>query len=324
MSSGAWTKFAAVAVMWGIPYLLIKVAVDDGVPPAFLAWVRVTIGAVVLVLLSWHAGLLDTVKGRWRWLAAFATIEIVGPFPLIAAGEQHVDSSVAAIIIASAPLFVALLALRFDASERVGGMRLAGLVVGLAGVAALVGVDVAGEADELFGAGCVLLAALGYAIAPMILKRKLADLDPRVSMGMSLTIAALLLTPAAALGPPSEMPSAGALGALAVLGLVCTALTLVVYGSLIAEVGAGRALVVTYINPVVALGLGIVFLDERPGVGSLAGLVLILFGSWLTTRSRPPTGAEHVAAAGPEAAAAAPCEGSAGPLGAPSTEPARA
>jgi drug/metabolite transporter (DMT)-like permease len=291
VSRRAWTAFAAVSVMWGIPYLLIKVAVDDGVPPAFLAWVRVVIGAVALLLLSWRAGLLDAVRGRWRWLATFAVIEIVGPFPLIAAGEQHLDSSVAAIIIASAPLFVALLALRFDDSERVGGLRLAGLVIGLAGVAALVGVDVAGEADELFGAGCIVLAALGYAIAPMILKRKLSDLDPRVSMGTSLAIAGLLLTPAAAIDPPSSMPSTGALASLAVLGLVCTALTLVVYGSLIAEVGAGRALVVTYINPVIALGLGIVFLDERPGVGSLVGLVLILAGSWLTTRStrsRPP------------------------------------
>jgi drug/metabolite transporter (DMT)-like permease len=218
---------------------------------------------------------------------------------------------------------VALLALRFDASERVGGLRLAGLVIGLAGVAALVGVDVAGEADELFGAGAVMLAALGYAIAPMILKRKLADLDPRVSMGLSLTIAALLLTPAAALGPPSEMPSAAALGALAVLGLVCTALTLVVYGSLIAEVGAGRALVVTYINPIVALALGIVFLDERPGVGSLAGLILILFGSWLTTRSSHPS-PELTPTTADSRAAAAPCEGSAGALGPPSTEPAPA
>jgi drug/metabolite transporter (DMT)-like permease len=303
VSRRAWTAFAAVSVMWGIPYLLIKVAVDDGVPPAFLAWVRVVIGAVALLLVSWRAGLLDSVRGRWRWLALFATIELVGPFPLIAAGEQRVDSSVAAIIIAAAPLFVALLALRFDESERVGGLRLAGLVIGLGGVAALVGVDVSGETRELVGAGCVLLAALGYAIAPMILKRKLSDLDPRVSMGTALAIAAVLLTPAAAIAPPSELPSAAALGALAVLGLVCTALTLVVYGSLIAEVGAGRALVVTYINPVIALGLGIVFLDERPGLGSLVGLVLILCGSWLTTRSRPAPASAPAPDARPEAEA---------------------
>ena len=189
MSRRVWGLFVAVSVIWGLPYLFIKVAVDDGVPPAFLAWVRVAIGAAALLGLSWHAGLLPSLKGRWKWLAVFALVELVGPFPLIAAGEQHVDSSLAAIIIAAAPLFVALLALRFDASERVGGSRLVGLVVGLAGVVALVGVDVAGEPDELLGAGALVLAALGYAAGPMILKRHLADLDPRVSMGISLGIA---------------------------------------------------------------------------------------------------------------------------------------
>jgi drug/metabolite transporter (DMT)-like permease len=144
MSRRAWLAFAAVSVIWGVPYLFIKVAVDDGVPPAFLAWVRVVIGAGVLLGLSWRAGILRTVRDRVRWLAAFAVVEIVLPFPLIAFGEQHVDSSVAAIIIATAPLFVALLALRFDATERVGGRRLAGLFVGLGGVVALVGVDIAG------------------------------------------------------------------------------------------------------------------------------------------------------------------------------------
>lgn len=276
---------AAVSVMWGLPYLFIKVAVDDGVPPAFLAWVRVVIGAGALLLLSWRLGLLGQLRGRWWWLAVFAVVELVGPFPLIAVGEQHVDSSVAAIIIAAAPLFVALLALRFDASERVGGRRLVGLVVGLTGVVALVGVDVAGEADELFGAGAILLAALGYAIGPMVLKRQLADIDARASMAGALVVASVALLPFAAVDPPDAMPPGSALAALAVLGFVCTAAGLVGYGILVAEVGAGRALVVTYINPVVALALGIVFLDERPGVGSLVGLVLILVGSWLSTRS---------------------------------------
>jgi drug/metabolite transporter (DMT)-like permease len=319
VSRRAWTALAGVAVMWGIPYLFIKIAVDDGVPPAFLAWVRVLIGALALLLLSWRAGLLDSARGHLRWLAAFAVVEIVGPFPLIAAGEQHVDSSLAAIIIASAPLFVALLALRFDASERVRGLRLAGLVIGLAGVVALVGVDVAGEADELLGAGAVVIAALGYAAGPMILKRHLSGLDPRVSMGVSLSIAALLLTPAAAFDPPSEVPPGSALVALAVLGLVCTAAALVVYGLLVAEVGAGRALVVTYINPVVAVALGIAFLDERPGVGSLVGLVLILVGSWISTSaplpSAPDAGSDDVGAATADPEVAAP------PLGAPPIEP---
>jgi drug/metabolite transporter (DMT)-like permease len=282
-STRAWTTFAAASVIWGIPYLFIKVAVDGGVPPAFLAWVRVVLGAVLLLGVCWRTGLLGTARGRLRWIAVFALFELVGPFPLIATGEQHVDSSLAAIIIAAAPLFVALLALRFDASERVGGRRLVGLFVGLIGVAALVGVDVAGEADELLGAAALLVAAFGYAAGPMVLKRHLSDLDPRVTMGMALAVASVVLTPAALVAPPDEIPPGDALAALAVLGVVCTALGLVVYGMLVAEVGPGRALVITYINPVVALGLGIVVLDERPGVGALLGLALILVGSWLST-----------------------------------------
>jgi drug/metabolite transporter (DMT)-like permease len=285
MSRRAWLAFAAVSVIWGIPYLFIKVAVDDGVPPAFLAWVRVMIGAAVLVAIAWRAGLLSSVRDRLRWLVAFAVVEIVVPFPLIAAGEQHVDSSVAAIIIATAPLFVALLALRFDATERTSGRRLAGLFIGLGGVVALVGVDIAGEADELLGAAALVAAALGYAGGPMILKRHLADLDQRAVMGAGLCVAAVLLSPGAALDPPEATPSAAALVALVVLGLVCTAAGLVVYGMLVAEAGAGRALVITYVNPVVAVALGVAFLDERPGPGALVGLALILAGSWLATTS---------------------------------------
>ena len=136
MSARAWAGFFAMATIWGVPYLFIKVAVDDGVPPAFLAWSRVVLGAVVLLVLAWRAGTLPSLRGRGRWLALFAVFEIAIPFPLIATGEQHVDSSVAAIIIAAAPLIVAVLALRFDESERVSGRRLAGLLVGLAGVVA--------------------------------------------------------------------------------------------------------------------------------------------------------------------------------------------
>src|SRR5215218_6362796 len=114
MSARAWVAFASVSVLWGIPYLFIKIAVDDGVPPAFLAFVRVALGAAVLMALAWRAGALGSLRGRWRWLAVYAIFEIAIPFPLIAAGEQRVASSLAAILIAAVPLFVALLALRFD------------------------------------------------------------------------------------------------------------------------------------------------------------------------------------------------------------------
>jgi drug/metabolite transporter (DMT)-like permease len=288
MSARAWTAFATVSTLWGIPYLFIKVAVDDGVPPAFLAWVRVVLGAAVLLALAKRAGVLPDLRGRWKWLGMFAVAEICIPFPLIAAGEQRVPSSLAAIIVAAAPLFVALLALRFDASERPDRKRLVGLIVGLGGVIALMGVDVAGRPGELLGAAAILTAAFGYAVGPMVLKSKLSDLDPRASMGLSLGIAALILTPAAAVDHPTAMPSLAASGSLLALGLFCTAAAFVFYGMLIAEVGAGRALVITYVNPVVAVALGVAILGEHPGAGAIAGLLLILAGSWLSTDGRLP------------------------------------
>jgi drug/metabolite transporter (DMT)-like permease len=290
MSARAWTAFAAVSTLWGMPYLFIKVAVDDGVPPAFLAFVRVALGAAVLLALAWRAGALAPLRGRWRWLAVYAVFEIAVPFPLIATGERHVASSLAAIIIASVPLFIALLALRFDPAERATGSRLVGLIVGLAGVVALVGIDVAGRTDELLGAGAILLAAVGYAIGPMVYNRTLADLDPRAAMGASLMIAAIVLAPLAALDPPSRTPSGSALASLVVLGLFCTAAAFVFFGALIAEVGPGRALVITYVAPVVAVALGVTVLGERPGAGAVAGLLLILAGSWLSTDGRLPPG----------------------------------
>ena len=288
MSARAWTAFATVSTLWGIPYLFIKIAVDDGVPPAFLAFVRVALGAAVLIALAWRAGALGPLRGRGRWLMVYAVFEIAVPFPLIAAGEQHVASSLAAIVIAAVPLIVALLALRFDHAERATGSRLVGLFVGLAGVIALVGIDVAGRGDELLGAGAILLAAVGYAAGPMVFKRHLTDLDPRAAMGASLVIAAVVLAPLAALDPPTAAPSATALLSLAVLGLFCTAAAFVFFAALIAEVGPGRALVITYVAPVVAVTLGVTVLGERPGAGAVAGLLLILAGSWLSTGGRLP------------------------------------
>jgi drug/metabolite transporter (DMT)-like permease len=298
MSPRAWVAFAAVSTLWGMPYLFIKVAVDDGVSPVFLAWVRVVLGAAVLLALAWRAGTLGSLRGRWRWVAVFGVVEVSLPFPLIAAGEQHVASSLAAIIVAAAPLFVAMLALRFDAEERATGTRLAGLLLGLAGVVALVGIDVAGRTDELLGALAILLAAFCYAVGPMVLKRHLADLDPRASMGAALAVAALVLTPGVLADPPGAVPSGSALVALAVLGLFCTAAAFVFYGALVAEAGPGRALVITYIAPVVAVALGVAVLGEQPGAGAIAGLLLILAGSWLSTDGRLPPGLAAVVTAG--------------------------
>ncbi|MEP6954994.1 MAG: DMT family transporter [Solirubrobacteraceae bacterium] len=287
MSRRAWAGFGAVATLWGIPYLFIRIAVDDGVPPVFLAWARVTMAAAVLLVLAWRAGVLPSLRGRWPWVAAYAIVEIAIPFPLIGFGEQRVSSSLAAILIAAVPLIMTVLAIRMDPSERATGWRLVGLCVGLAGVVALVGIDVAGRTDELVGALAILLAAAGYATGPMLLKRDLSGIDARAVMGGSLAIVAVVLAPFAAIAAPERAPSAGALASIVVLGLFCTALAFVLFANLLAEIGPSRASVITYVAPVVAVALGVAVLDERPGVGAVAGLLLILAGSWLSAGSGP-------------------------------------
>lgn len=295
MSSRAWGSFAAVSFLWGIPYLFIAIAVDDGVGPVFLAWSRVVLAAVILIVIASRAGLLGSLRGRLGWLLAYAIAEIAIPFPLIAFGEKHVSSSVAAILVAATPLIVAVLAIGFDESERVGGRRLAGLWIGFAGVVALVGVDLTGDGDLVLGTAAILVAAVGYAIGPMTLRRKLGDLDPVAIMAGALTIAGLVLTPLAATELPTDGLSASALAAIAVLGLLCTAAAFVLFGSLVIEVGAGRALVITYVAPVIALAAGVIVLGESVGLGTVVGLPLIVGGSWLATsarsRERKPRGA---------------------------------
>ncbi len=291
MTRRAWAAFAAMSLLWGVSYLLIKIAVDGGLPPPDVAWMRVAIAALLLVVLALRAGALGALRGRWRWIVAYAVAEISIPFPLIAAGEVHVASSLAAIIIAAVPLIGAVLALRFDHSERPTRRRAAGLVVGFAGVIALVGIDASGNGAELLGAVAILVAAVGYSIGPMLVKHRMGGLDPRALMGASLSVAAVILAPFAAVDMPSRTPTAGAWAAVAALGLFCTALAFVVFTVLIREAGTSRATVITYVNPLVAVALGVTLLGERPGSGAIAGLLLILAGSWLATGGGLPPGA---------------------------------
>jgi len=288
MNRRAWLAFAALSLIWGIPYLFIKVAVDGGISPFFLSWARLVLGAALLFAIVPRQGLEMLRRGPRRWILAYATVEMALPFPLIAAGEQHVDSSVAAIVIATVPLLIALLALRFDHTERPTRTRLVGMLIGLGGVVALVGIDLSGNSGEVLGAAAVLLAALGYAAGPMIIKRQFVDFDPRATMAASLSVAALVLTPAALLTLPTSMPSADALASITILGIVCTATAFVILVVLVKEVGAGRASIITYVNPVIAVALGVIILGESPGAGAIAGLLLILAGSWLSTDDRLP------------------------------------
>ena len=281
MTPRAWVLFALCSVIWGVPYLFIKIAVDSGLAPGFVAWARVALGALVLVPFAARRGALRGLKGHAGPIVAYTATEIAIPFVLIAVGEQHVSSSLAAILVATMPLLLALVSAWLSPADRPTGLRIVGLVIGLGGVVALLGLDVGGRPNELFGAALVLGATLCYATAPLIVSRYLTDLDPLGPVAASLILATIALFPAAIGGWPHAMPSGAALISLAVLGVVCTVVGLVIFFQLIGEAGASRASIITYVNPVVAVIVGVLALHEHVGAMSLVGLMLILGGSWL-------------------------------------------
>ncbi len=281
MSRRGWLLFAAMGVIWGIPYLLIKVA-DGGVSVPVLVCTRVALGSLLLLPAAVRGGHLGALKGHVRWLAAFTLAEIVGPFALLSNAERRLPSSTSGLLIAAVPIFSALLAWLTRGGDRLTLIRWAGLAIGLAGVALLAGPS-AGHGDTLPVVE-VLLTALGYSIGPLIANRKLADLPPVAVNAVCLGAAALVYAPFAALTWPRSVPSVQVLAALAGLGVICTAAAFLIFFRLIAEVGPARATVITYVNPAVAVALGVLVLGERltPAIG--AAFILILGGSILATR----------------------------------------
>ena len=288
MSARAWALFAAVSVVWGMPYMFIKLGVDGGLTPGFLAWSRVTLAALVLLPFALRSGALKGLP--LRWVALFAAAEIAIPFPLIGFGEQRVSSSLAAILIAAVPLVIAALALRFDHAERPTRTRLIGMIIGLGGVVALVGIDLGGSSAALAGAAAILGATLGYAIGPLIAKRRFSRFKPLGPVTAAMGAASVMLLPFGIADFPAETPPADAIASVLVLGLVCSALAFILFFGLLGEIGPARASVITYINPVVALALGIAILGEEVTAGAAVGLLLILAGSWLSTDGRLPPG----------------------------------
>jgi len=283
VSTRAWLAFVALGVIWGLPYLFIKIAIQE--LSAFdVAWGRITLAALILLPIAWRRGALRALVTHKAAILAFALAEFAIPFSVISTGERWIPSSVTAILIATVPLTIALISRFFGVHERLGAVRLAGLLVGLVGVVALVGFGTLSGPLAWAGVGCVLVATLGYAIGPLIIQRHLHAIDSVGPVAASLSIASLLLLVPAMLSLPRHMPSAVALSSVAILGLVCTALSMLLMFYLVKNAGASRASIITYINPAVATLLGMALLDERLGIWGLSGFGLILLGSWLATR----------------------------------------
>ena len=283
MSLRVWAAFAALCVIWGIPYFLIKVAVVE-IPPLLLAWARVVLATAVLLPVAWRRGALGSLSGHKAALCAFALAEFAIPFAAISWGEQWISSSVTGILIATVPLWVVLLARSFGVHEPLGIRRTIGLALGFIGVVALLGFGTISGLRGWAGVGCVLLAALGYAVGPLIIQRHLRGLDAVGPLATCLGIAAALLTLPAMRLLPAEWPSAAALASLVVLGVLCTAIAMLLMFYLVNHAGASRASLITYVNPAVASLLGIGLLGEHLGAGGIAAFGMIVAGSWLASR----------------------------------------
>ena len=297
MSRRGWWLFAAMGVIWGIPYLLIKVAVG-GVSPPVLVLARVAVGAALLLPVALRRREIRPLLPHWRWLMLFALIEIVTPWLLLSEAETKLSSSLSGLLIASVPIIAAVLIRLTGSKERLSAVRWAGLLVGLAGVGLLVGGSaISGDTTSVIE---VLGVAICYAIGPIIVSRKLAGLPALGVNAVSLSFAAIVYAPLAALTWPSAVPAAKVLAALAGLAVVCTAVAFIAFFALIAEVGPARATVITYVNPAVAVVLGVLVLSEQftPVMGG--AFVLILGGSLLATRAGRPAESDIQLPAAPQ------------------------
>jgi len=285
----AWGAFAALGIIWGLPYFFIKLSVQE-LSPVVVAFGRVTLGALILLPVAWRRGALRSLGQHKAAVCAFALAEFVIPFTVISFGERWISSSVTGILIAMVPLSIALIQRFFGVHERLGLWRTLGLGLGFVGVAALLGFGTISGLRGWAGVACMLIATLGYAIGPLIIQRYLGGLDPYGPLAASLGVASAVLLVPAILAFPTQMPSTLALASMAILGVVCTALAMLLMFYLVGHAGASRAAVITYINPAVAALLGVWLLQERLGWGGILAFVLVLFGSWLATRA---TGTQH-------------------------------
>jgi drug/metabolite transporter (DMT)-like permease len=281
--------FAALCVIWGIPYLLIKVAVRD-LTPATLVFVRTSLGAAILLPLALRRGQLRQLLPHWRAVVAYTVAEIGVPWVFLSDAERRLSSSLSGLIVAAVPIVGAVLSTATGGKDRFEGRRGVGFALGLVGLVTLLGFDPAGVDPRTIGE--MVLVVLGYALGPMIVARRLQGVPTLGVVAASLVLSAAGYAPLGLAQLPATVPGPAVLLSVVVLGAVCTALAFLIFFELIAEIGPVRATVVAYVNPAVAVALGVLLLGEPFTAATAAGFVLILAGSFLATR---PAGVRAVA-----------------------------
>ena len=284
MTRRGWLLFSAMCVLWGIPYLLIKVAVEE-LSPAVLVFGRTALAAAILLPIAASRGQLRPLLPYWRPVLAFAALEMAIPWLLLAKAERSLSSSLTGLLVAAVPMVAALAGRAIGDADRLDRGRLLGLVVGVIGVAVLLGLDLGGE---LRAALEVAVVVVGYATGPLIISRKLSEVPALGVIAVSLGLTAVVYAPFAAMHWPAQAPSTKVVSSVIILALACTVVAFLVFFALIAEAGPNRALVITFVNPAVAVLLGVALLGEHLTAGLLIGFPLILVGCVLATRAARP------------------------------------
>ncbi|HEV7870390.1 MAG TPA: EamA family transporter [Modestobacter sp.] len=286
MSRRGWALFVAMSVLWGVPYLLIKVAVGE-FSPVVVVFLRCLVGVALLVPWAVARGRVGpALRQHWRALLVFTVLEMSMPWLLLSWAEQSLSSSLTGLLVAGVPFVAALTARLAGEEDRLSPVRVLGMVLGVVGIAALLGLDVGGT--QLTAIAAVALVVVGYATAPMVISRRLPDVPGVTASAFALVVTAVVYAPFAVpqLGEAVHAPARAWLS-VAALGVVCTAVALALFFALIREVGPQRALVITFVNPAVAVMLGILLLDEPFTLGLAVGLPLVLVGCVLATRRSP-------------------------------------
>lgn len=288
MSRRSAVEFAFVAAFWGASYLFIKVALEDVFSPPMIVFVRTALAALVLAPLAWRTGRVGALRGAAAPVVILALIQVVVPFMLISYGEDQISSSLAGILVSTAPIYAFLLAIVITPQERAKRIGGIGVGVGIAGVVLLLGVDAGGGGGALVGGAMVALASLGYAAGAFLIKRRMADQAPIVLVTATMAVSAVVSLPFAATALPTEAPALDAVASLLALGVLGTGIAFVFFYDLIAKLGPPKASLVAYVAPGFAVLYGVVLLGEDVGPATFAGLALILLGSYLAAYERLP------------------------------------
>ena len=288
MSKKALLLFLTVGVIWGTPYFFIEIAIEHFQTPS-IVFLRVFLGAIILLPIAIKKGMLARTLKAWPAVLAFAVFEMVGPWYLITEAERSINSSLAGLLITTVPFIAAFLVGLLGDRSAWHPLTILGLVLGFAGVVSLVGIDVFAGHIMVTPVLMMLVAAVGYAVAPIIANRMPTDVPTLGVIAVSLAMVSLIYAPFAAVTLTQDIqvgPSLGAWASVIVLGALCSALAFVIFFTLIREIGPARASLITYVNLAVAAVLGVVFLDEAITAGILVGFPLVVVGSYLASRRR--------------------------------------